>query len=119
MRRTLLGIAAVIVGAAPPAMADGLPVAPYSASPTYQREVYTYEREYRTLPPRVVVAPRVVEKPVVSETVIVRRPVVVAPPRVVVEAYPVYTASRLYAYGGYPVLRRGPWGHRQHFYGRW
>jgi hypothetical protein len=79
MRNTMLGIAAVMV-AASPVMADGLPVAPYTAGPTYQREVHTYEREYRTIPPAVVVAPRVVEAPVVSETVIVRRPVVVAPP---------------------------------------
>jgi hypothetical protein len=114
MRSTMLGIAAAIVAGAP-VMADGLPVAPYSAGPTYQREVHTYEREYRTIPPRVTV----VEAPVVRETVVVRRPVVVAPPRVVVEEYPVYAAPRLYAYGGYPVWRGGPWGHRRHFYGRW
>ena len=114
MRSTMLGIAAVMV-AASPVMADGLPVAPYSAGPTYQREVHIYEREYRT-----AVAPRVVDAPVVSETVIVRRPLVVAPPRVVVEEYPVYTVPpRVYAYGGYPVWRGGPWGHRKHFYGRW
>ena len=119
MHGTMLGMAAVIVAAAP-VMADGLPVAPYSGSPTYQREVHIYEREYRTVPPRVVVAPHVVEAPVVSETVIIRRPVVVAPPPAVLEEYPVYTAPRrLYAYGGYPAWRGGPWGHRKHFYGRW
>ena len=118
MRSTMLGIAALMV-AASPAMADGLPVAPYSAGPTYQREVHTYEREYRIIPPAVAVAPRVVEAPVVSETVIVRRPVVVAPPPVVVEGYRV-VPPRVYAYGGgYPVWREGPWGHRKHFYGRW
>ena len=42
MRSTMLGIAAVMV-AASPVMADGLPVAPYTAGPTYQREVHTYE----------------------------------------------------------------------------
>ena len=89
MRNTMLGIAA-LMAAASPVMADGLPVAPYSAGPTYQREVHTYEREYRTIPPAVAVAPRVVEAPVVSETVIVRRPMMVAPPPVVVEEYPVY-----------------------------
>ena len=127
MRNTMLGIAAVMV-AASPVMADGLPVAPYTAGPTYQREVHTYEREYRTIRPAVVVVPRVVEAPVVSETVIVRRPIVVAPPHVVVEEYPVYRAPprvyayappRVYAYGGYPGWRGGPWGHRKHFYGRW
>jgi hypothetical protein len=119
MRSTMLGIAAVMV-AASPVMADGLPVAPYTAGPTYQREVHTYEREYRIIPPAVAVVPRVVEAPVVSETVIVRRPVVVAPPPVVVEEYPVYRAApRVYAYGGYPGWRGGPWGHRKHFYGRW
>ena len=119
MRSTMLGIAAVMV-AASPVMADGLPVAPYSAGPTYQREVHIYEREYRTIPPAVAVAPRVVDAPVVSETVIVRRPVVVAPPPVVVEEYPVYRVPpRVYAYGGYPGWRGGPWGHRKHFYGRW
>jgi hypothetical protein len=119
MRSTMLGMAAVIVAAAP-VMADGLPVAPYSGSPTYQREVHTYEREYRIIPPAVAVVPRVVEVPAVSETVIVRRPVVVAPPPIVVEEYPVYRAApRVYAYGGYPGWRGGPWGHRKHFYGRW
>ena len=43
MRSTMLGIAAVMV-AASPVMADGLPVAPYTAGPTYQREVHRYER---------------------------------------------------------------------------
>ena len=120
MRSTMLGIAALMV-AASPVMADGLPVAPYNAGPTYQREVHTYEREYRTIPPAVAVAPHVIEAPVVSETVIVRRPVVVAPPPVVVEGYPVYRVPpRVYAYGGgYPGWREGPWGHRKHFYGRW
>ena len=114
MRSLMLGIAAAIVGAAP-VMADGLPIDPYSAGPTYQREVHTYER---VLPP-VVAAPRVVEAPVVSETVIVRRPVVVVPPRIVVEEYPVYPAPRLYAYGAYRVGSRGPWGHMRHPYARW
>ena len=114
MRSMMLGIAVVIV-AASPAMADGLPVAPHNGS----EEAPIYEREYRTIPPRVVLAPRVVEVPVVTETVIIRRPLVVARPRVLVEEYPVYAAPRIYAYGGYPMWRRGPWGHRNHFYGRW
>ena len=115
MRSTMLGIAAVMV-AASPVMADGLPVAPYTAGPTYQREVHTYEREYRTIPPAVVVVPRVVEAPVVSETVIVRRPVVVAPPPVVVEEYPVFRVPpRVYAYGGYPGWRGAPVGSPEAF----
>jgi hypothetical protein len=117
MRITTLSIAAVILGTVP-AMADGDGVpgdAPYTG-PTYQREVHTYEREYRTVPPRVVVAPPVVAAPVVTETVIVRRPVVVIPPPpVAVEAYPVYPAPRVYAYGAYPIRRWGP----PHLYGRW
>ena len=115
MRTAFLGIAAAVLTASPVFAAD-FPVSPYSEGPTYQREVYTYEREYRELAPRVVVAP---PAPVVTEVVpapvFVRRPVVVVRPPLVID-HPVYAAPEIYAYG-YPVRRFGPWGYHRPRYG--
>ena len=103
MLKTILGAASALALASPAVAAD-LPVPPpYSQAPSYQRETHTYE--YRTARPVVVEE---------APAVVVQRPVVVAPP-VVVEEYPVYAASRVYAYGG-PIWRPG-WGH--HFHGGW
>jgi hypothetical protein len=111
MRNIILGIAAAV--AASPVLADGLPL---PEERTYQRENYTYDREYRQAPPPTVYyrpAPRVIEV-VPAPTVVIRRPVVVARPPVVID-YPVYAAPEVYAHS-YPVRRYGPWGHRRHFY---
>jgi hypothetical protein len=122
MRRTIVGLAAATMTVcAAPAMSADLPVVPYSEQGVgYQREVHTYEREYRHTP-RVVVAPPVVAAPVVTETVvipapvIVRRPIVVQRPPVIVD-YPVYAAPRVYAYGGDPARHYRHWGYGPHFY---
>jgi len=102
MRKTMVGVATAAVAAfASPSLAADLPAVPYSdRGVTYQREVHTYEREYRRPAPRVAIG----------------RPIVVARPRVIVEDYPIYASPRVYAYGGYPVRHHGPWGHRRHFY---
>ena len=115
MRTAFFGIAAAVLTVSP-VFATDFPVPRYSEGPTYQREVHTYEREYREPAPRVVIAP---PAPLVTEVVpapvIVRRPVVVVRPPLVIEE-PVYAAPRIYAYS-YPVRRFGPWGYHRPRYG--
>jgi hypothetical protein len=115
MRTAFLGIAAAVLTASPVFAAD-FAIPRYSEGSTYQREVYTYEREYRESAPRVVVAP---PAPVVAEVVptpvVVRRPVVVVRPPLVID-HPVYAAPGIYAYS-YPVRRFGPWGYHRPAYG--
>jgi hypothetical protein len=115
MRTVFFGIAAAVLTASS-VYATDFPIPRYSEDSTYQREVHTYEREYRQPAPRVVVAP---PPPVVTEVVpapvIVRRPVVVVRPPLVIEE-PVYAAPRIYAYS-YPVRRFGPWGYHRPRYG--
>jgi hypothetical protein len=112
MRTAFFGIAAAVLTAPPVFAADF----GYSEGPTYQREVHTYEREYReSAPPVVVARPAPVVTEVVPAPVIVRRPVVVVRPPVVIE-HPIYAAPRIYAYS-YPVRRFGPWGYHRPRYG--
>jgi hypothetical protein len=115
MRTALLGIAAAVLTASPVFAADFL-VPRYSEGSTYQREVHTYEREYREPAPRVVlVTPAPVVTEVVPAPVLVRRPVVVVRPPLVIDQ-PVYAAPEIYAYS-YPVRRFGPWGYHRPRYG--
>jgi hypothetical protein len=111
MRTAFFGIAAAVLTASPVFAAD-FPIPRYSEGSTYQREVHTYEREYRESAPRVVVAPpALVVTEVVPAPVVVRRSIVVVRPPPVID-HPVYAAPRIYAYN-YPVRRFGPWGYHR------